>query len=278
MIRLRIMGVRRWVGIWFAAGMVAACSSSETPATSTPTTSAGGAGGSSGVTTSSSAGGAGGEVPLMCFAQYTTVPKGECDLLKQDCPLGSTCAPMPSDGDYVSMCKPSAGLKSAGETCYSEAECKAKLFCVAGKCAAVCCRDDNRPCNGGICDITVPFGIRKVYFCHYAPKCDLLTPNACPLGLGCHIEDKDQGLATCVAPSGTPAPDLGPCLYLNDCDDMEQCYATGTSGTSTCHYYCFLSGSSAAPGLGGCPDGQTCQSSYQGKAIDFGVPNVGLCF
>ena len=33
-----------------------------------------------------------------------------------------------------------------------------------------------------------------------------------------------------------------------------------------------------AAGLGGCPTGQECRSSYGGKSIDFGVPNVGLCF
>src|ERR1700749_1632102 len=100
------------------------------------------------------------------------------------------------------------------------------------------------------------YGAGHMLFCRYAQKCELFMENACPMGFGCRIEDTNQGLATCGQPSGAFAPDLGTCKFLNDCADMEHCYASG--GTSTCHYYCKVAGSSEGPGLGGCPTGQIC--------------------
>jgi len=277
------MSSLRWLGLAFtaaiAAASFAACKSGST-STGGGGTSTGGAGGtgSGGVlSTSSSSSGMPDAGLLECVGKYSNVPKGECDLWLQDCPPGETCRPAASGGDYTTQCAPGGGLKTAGEVCYSANECAEKLYCIAGKCSPVCCRDNAAGCNGAICDINVKIGQYEAFFCHYAPRCELLTANACPDGLDCHIEDPKQGLATCAEPSGNPAPDLGPCQFLNDCEDMQQCYSFGSS--ATCHYYCWTNAApGAAPGLGGCPEHQACKTTFGGQKVDYGVPNLGLCF
>jgi hypothetical protein len=173
---------------------------------------------------------------------------------------------------------PASGLKSASEPCASDKECDAKLFCVFGTCSPVCCPDSNEPCGSGLCDATQSYGSYQITFCHFAPRCTLLTEGACAPGTGCHIEDGQQGLATCSAPAASATGDQGACTYLNDCPDMEQCWGP-PGGPSACHFLCWTDAEGdALPGLGGCPVGQTCRTKSGNVAISYGVAKLGLCF
>jgi hypothetical protein len=255
---------------------------------------AGGAGGETGTsttftaTTSSTTDDAGGDGgPIVCLASYSNFPhNGPCNLINQDCNPGYTCLPTTTSAGVSTACKPAAGLKGVNELCYSAGECDAKLTCIGqsgthpGNCLAFCCNDSsNEPCNGGICNLKVDFGNGYfAYMCSYGQRCQILTADACPPGFDCHVETAaGAGVAVCIAPSPNPAPELGACNYLNDCGSMQECYANGSS--SVCLYYCDLSGPNtmAAPGLGGCPTGETCASSYDGQTINTGVTGVGLC-
>jgi hypothetical protein len=276
------MAMHRWLGVSLAIAIAAAfsaCGNGTQTTTATGTTSGTGGAGTGGATTSVASGTGGAAIdagPIVCKSpsSYSTVPKGSCDILQQDCPPGKTCAPVQVGADFQTACLGGTGLKTAGEVCYSDGECDATLFCIAGKCSPVCCRDNDEPCNGGICNINVAFGTHNIYVCHFAAKCDLLTANACPPGLDCHIEDAKQGLATCGEPNGPTVPELTTCMFLNDCATMQQCFVKD----SLCHYYCNPSDTSPPPGLGGCPVGEACQIKYNGKALDLGVAGIGLCF
>jgi hypothetical protein len=167
----------------------------------------------------------------------------------------------------------------ANEDCYSDYDCDAKLTCVGnvdktpGKCIAYCCPKTNEPCNGGVCNLQIDLGGATLYACSYGMSCELLTANACPSGYGCHVEAAaGKGVSVCLAPSGANVPNLGMCSYINDCGDMQQC---DFNGTGTCLYYCALTGPKASqpPGLGGCPNGQTCKSDS-----NVSIANIGLCF
>lgn len=258
-------------GRWIGAALVAlACCKSSPPATK------GGGGAATTtitVTTSSAEPDAG---PLTCAGNASTVPLGACDPLQQDCPPGKTCRP--NGSQYTTACMPANGLKSASEACASDKECDAKLFCVFGKCSPVCCPESNEPCGSGLCDATQSYGSYLIYFCHFAPRCNLLTEGACEPGTGCHIEDGKQGLATCSAPAATATGDQGACKYINDCPDMEQCWGP-PGGQSVCHFLCWTDASGdALPGLGGCPAGQTCRNKSGNASINYGVAKLGLCF
>jgi hypothetical protein len=161
----------------------------------------------------------------------------------------------------------------------------AGLICIdanqghAGKCVAFCCPSNNEPCNGGVCNNLAEWGANATtYTCTYGKQCELLTAGACPSGYECHLEPAaGMGVAICFPPSPTPVPELGPCQYLNDCGDMQQC-EMGVKG-GTCLWYCALTGAktSQPPGLGGCPMGEMCASGNQGVPFNLGVANVGLC-
>lgn len=289
------MAATRLLGISLAASVVllgfAACKGSS----GASSTGSGGASSSSGAfaaggATSTSTSGAGGAIPeagtIECGATYTSITqKGPCDLLNQTCPVGQSCVPTKDSTGWTTACASSPGLKSADETCYANDECAAKLACVGitatqpGTCVAFCCPDGkNLPCNGGICNQTVDFGGATASMCSYGKPCDLLTANACPAGDDCHIDPAaGTDVALCLEPSPNPAAELAACTFINDCGDMQQCYMS--LSTPTCLYYCALTGAktSQPAGLGGCPNGETCQSSYQGAAINLGVPNIGLC-
>jgi hypothetical protein len=288
-----------WLGIALAMGMTAAalasCKSSGAgtggaTATSSSKSSSTGAGGAGGVLGCGAEGGSGGANPdagpIVCLSTYTNTKKGPCDLLQQDCPAGETCVPVSAGAVVTTGCVPSEGLKTAGEPCYTDGECDAKLFCVGtpvSTCVAFCCNDaEAQPCNGGLCNTQVALGSNQDYYayvCSYGMRCALLTPDACPDGQGCYVQDKALGLATCDARSDHPAPELGACSFLNDCASMQSCYFGAGFSTGICLYYCDLTGSGtgATPGLGGCPSGEDCQASYHGSDVDTGVANVGLC-
>jgi hypothetical protein len=276
------MRAHGWLGLCFAIAVTAAAFSScghsvaGTTGTGGAVMGTGGIGGSGGATSSTSSSGMPEAGPIPCTSVYSTIPKGTCDLLQQDCPAGETCEPTQVGSGYSTICVGSTGLKTAGETCYSPGDCDAQLFCISGKCTSVCCHGSGEPCDGVLCSLSVTYGNDFMYVCHYAVMCELLTANACPAGFGCHVEDSSEGLATCVQPSGANSPELGSCKYLNDCGDNQQCFAP--TGTGTCHYYCYLGGSSAQPGLGGCPTGEACLAFYNGASTSEGVSGVGLCY
>jgi hypothetical protein len=290
----------RWVGVTLAIGMAAgafaSCKSQGASsgtgggkASSSKSSSAGTGGAAGGVGAGGEGGGGGMGAdagPIVCLSAYTNTKKGPCDLLQQNCPAGQTCVSVQSGAVVTTGCVPSEGLKTAGEPCYSSGECDAKLTCVGSpisKCVAFCCNDAQaEPCHGGLCNTQISLdtsGAYYAYVCSYGMHCTLLTPDACPAGQGCYVEDEAQGLALCDSRSPTPVPELGACTFLNDCATMQSCYFPTGFSSGVCLYYCDLTGSGtgATPGLGGCPSGEKCQASYQGKAISTGVPNIGLC-
>lgn len=284
------MMAHRWLGVSLAMGIAAAgiASCKGSAAATSPATGSGGAtGGNGGEGGATGSGGAQVDAgPIVCLTTNTNIPKtGPCDLINQDCPPGDTCEPQIGSAGATTGCVHQPGLKTAGEDCYSEDECDAKLVCIGspqGTCVAFCCNDaDSEPCNGGLCNTHVSFGNggAYAYVCSYGQRCTLLAPDPCPPGLDCHVENASQGLALCGKPSPTPVGELGTCHFLNDCATMQECYALPDGTESVCLYYCALSGSTtgAAPGLGGCPSGEKCQASYQGQAITTGVTGVGLC-
>jgi hypothetical protein len=99
--------------------------------------------------------------------------------------------------------------------------------------------------------------------CDYSQQCKILTMNACPQGFACHIGS--GGIATCDTPTANVMGEGGPCMYENDCMDSQFCYQ------SVCRYNCFLNGMGLMPGLGGCPQNETCKSG------NFGIDNIGVC-
>ena len=276
-----------------SAAAFAACSDVTTTTATASTTSssatggAGGAGGAPGVTASASTGMVEDAGRLTCKSHtYSTIKlgSGECDLLAQDCAEGETCKEVPGDNaQWTTHCITAYGLKSEGEVCAVDDECRAKLTCAANRCTPVCCKATNAPCLGGICDFHVQFDNSmkaNKQVCHYAKACALLTADACEQGYRCYIEDDKQGLATCAQPSAVDAPDLGSCSYLNDCPDMAHCLNGSQNHPGFCHFYCDLTQvdpASPKAGLGGCPAGQTCKPTVDGVSFIVALPEIGIC-
>jgi hypothetical protein len=247
-----------------------------------------GGGGQGGATSSSGVGlaGVGGTNaggadagPLSCAEVDSTVPKGECDLLAQDCPPGQTCRANSDAAPTTTVCVAGTGLKGLGEDCKAHEECQAGLICV-NQCTAPCCRATNQPCGGGQCNLQLNYNNGDYTFvCAFDKSCKLLEPNACPQGYGCHVDDPNQGLATCTKPSAKMAKDLDPCKFLNDCPSMEDCHDLSDGTGAHCHMYCYtdMSRGEGTPGYGGCPTGQSCITSLNSVPIDLGLPGIGLC-
>jgi hypothetical protein len=249
-----------------------------------------GGGGHGGASSSSGAGlfGTGGTTsaggadagPPTCLGIYSTVPKGSCDQLAQDCPPGQTCRANDDSAPTETTCVAITGLKGKGENCKVSEECQAGLICV-NQCTSPCCRSTNEPCGGGECNLQLSYNNGDYTFvCAFNHTCKLLQPNACPTGYGCHIDDGPQGLATCTIPTAKMANDQGSCMYLNDCPDMEDCRDLAEGEGQRCRYYCYedMSRGEGLPGLGACPAGQSCVTSINGSAINLGFPGVGLCY
>lgn len=293
---VRLMASPRWLAVpalvTLSAVAFSACSSVATPTSSTSggssaaSSSGTGGGGAATATTATGAGGSTEDAgPLSCkLHTYSTIKSGPCDLLAQDCAEGKTCKELQyANGSWGTRCVTANGLKGEGEACTVDDECRAKLTCVGGRCTPVCCAATNEPCLGGLCNLTISLdsaGKVTKQVCLYSEACDLLTANACDNGDVCQIRDPEQGLATCFPPSGF-VPDLGPCHFLNECADMENCLDGTPTKAGKCRFYCYLNQpdpTSPPAGLGGCPVGQTCHKSpVAGAGFDFHVPNVGLC-
>ncbi len=248
-----------------------------------------GGGGQGGATSSSGIGptGTGGGTstgsadagPLSCGQLYSTIPKGTCDLLAQDCPAGQTCRANSDQSPTATQCFLGNGLKGLGEDCKAHSECQAGLICV-GQCTSPCCRITNEPCGGGQCNLQLNYGNGDyVFVCAFNKSCKLLEADACPPGYDCHVDDPTQGLATCSTPSAKMAKDQGTCKFLNDCPSMEDCHDLSDGKGPICRFYCYtdMARGEGTPGFGGCPSGQNCITSLNSVQIDLGFPGVGLC-
>ena len=264
-----------------------ACSSSDPPpsaatgsggSTSTSSVASVGSDDSASVVSSTvSSSGSGGDKPtIVCGKSYSNIKAGPCDLLQQGCPAGESCTPIAVGNGYSTKCTPADGLKGIKKSCAVDSECQAGLFCIFGFCTPVCCPDNNEPCGSGICDVSVLQANNSSFFmaCSFLQQCTLLTKDACPKGSECHLQDTKTGLAACIPHSAnTPVDEGGQCTYLNDCKDMQTCFASNQDPQGVCRWYCHLSEkNNSPPGLGGCPKGETCQAFP-----DFGVADLGVC-
>jgi hypothetical protein len=215
--------------------------------------------------------------PLTCTSEYTNIPAegSECDLLQQNCGPNQTCDVVgDAEGNITLGCLPANGVKGVGQDC-AQGECQPGLMCI-GQCTPVCCKDTNEPCGAGVCNVTVtlsdPEGNPTEFtyvVCAYDPACTIFDPTSCPDGQDCHLS-AEPGLATCSPPSNMPVDEGEPCMYVNDCADSQICI-TVAEPDYFCRWLC-TTGSPEEPGLGGCPDGQSCQ-----PYPDAGFPNMGIC-
>jgi hypothetical protein len=255
------------VGLGSACALIA-CDNDET------TDDDGGSGGDPTTTTTSSTtvatstSGAGGNPPITCEGGTapTNIPEGDCNLLNQNCPAGTGCAPI--NGASTTGCV-QGGLKEAGMGCANNNECMGGTSCVFGKCAAFCCPNNHQPCGGGFCNVNVDYGMGAyAYVCSYPTVCQLFEDNQCSANEDCHPM-WNEGIATCVQPSSNPVGEGEPCQYINDCGDMQTC---DKAVNGVCRYACDLANfASLDPGKGGCANAsQTCTTFGQ-------IPGVGLC-
>ncbi len=215
------------------------------------------------MTTTSGTGG----TPITCTATYSEVPAGECDLLQQDCPIGTGCVPVQNGADWTTACMPGAGLKQAGQDCTGTTQCAPGLECIFAKCSPVCCPDTNMaPCEGGLCNVVLDYGAYEVQYCSYLELCELFDPSTCNNGLDGYCYPLfGMGYAAC-APPVNPVGDLEPCTSLNQCPNNSVCY------DDQCRYACLLDNwMTLQPGEGGCAANTTCLD------LGVGLPNVGLC-
>lgn len=216
-----------------------------------------------------------GSGPISCSGAQTNVPKGECDLLQQDCANGKTCVPVDNGtgggAPLSTACLGDAGLKAPGSSCTTDTECQKGLFCFFDVCTPVCCPDvGSNSCNGGDCDLTItlPAPNTDKFFtvCTFSPQCTLFDPTTCAAGYGC--QPKSAGLMTCAKLNMPTVPEGGTCNAANDCDTMSVC--VGTPGV--CRLMCDPATPQAAPKMGGCAANKTCQPT---NLNPFGM--TGLC-
>jgi hypothetical protein len=217
--------------------------------------------------------------PLTCDVPVTDIT-GDCDLFQQNCPAGETCIIFVDDPVNPTMaftgCNP-AGLVGLGQACQTAEDCQEDMLCIGtnpGMCTYACCPTTNEPCGVGECviDVMLPMSLGSFSACAYDQTCTLFMPSTCPDGQDCHYAQ--PGLATCSPPSPTQVGDGEPCRYANDCVDSAICIPVtpGMDMPRECRFMC-QDGSSAMPGLGGCPSGQTCDVTV----YDFGFPGMGYC-
>ncbi|MBM4356735.1 MAG: hypothetical protein FJ096_01360 [Deltaproteobacteria bacterium] len=260
------------------------CSSDDTGASGNAT----GTGGSAMVSSSSTtipsvssvvgSGGAGGSTSsggATCSVEYTNIPVGECDLLKQDCPSGKFCGVTKVEGVSKSMCLADlGGVKDKGADCSTNSECKSGLSCIDKHCSPFCCPANNEPCGGGSCDVNLNFEDGKSAFamvCSYLPICDLFAGN-CAKGTDCHLTDPASCLAVCDSPSSQAVSEGGKCMYRNDCGESQLCN-NNAPDDGVCRYFCDTSKTGEPAGKGGCPADRKCK-----PAGGTGCMNLGICF
>lgn len=228
-------------------------------------------------------GGTGGSA--MCATSVTNIPieNQECDLFLQDCPVATdTCEVSQVSADpYVpgTACVTKNGLKGIGESCANQNDCEAKLTCVGNYCTPFCCDGDDAVCEGGACDLNVTLlgpnmedSEFQFWACSFAQQCDLFDPGTCPPAENCYLTN-DPGVTACYQPSDVPEVAEGAtCNFLNDCLDSSICI--GPNDMGVCRYLCDVNApGGTAPGLGGCPAGQLCDTN----SLDTGFAGVGFC-
>jgi hypothetical protein len=249
----------------------------------------GSAGAGGGAGSGGSVGGDGGDVDAATscpLADVTSITQASCDPSKQDCGAGLTCGPFKGDaGTWELGCIAiGQGTKQLGQTCGSHSECAPGLRCSQAHCTRPCCPAAEAYLCGpnGQCDLQISYdsGAATMLVCSFRTPCTLFTHD-CPTGEGdCHATSAST--FQCVQPNY--APDAGgtegqPCQYVNDCADSQQCLWTNAdAGSGTCRWFCKASDQGSpdagtvggAPGLGGCPTGQTCKP--------YGSPSwLGVC-
>ena len=209
--------------------------------------------------------GTGGSQPApVCLGGYTDIPTIECDMLAQDCEPGFGCVATAGSNGFGSYCLPHPGLKGNGDPCFSDASCKAGLYCVFDKCSPICCPQTNEPCGeGGICNVDSPLGGFNASVCSFLATCTLFT-GECAAGTQCYPL-MDDGNSVCAPIQGATVGEGQPCGAINECDDSMVCI-------DQCRWACFLDGQGLMPGAGGCPVGQTCTMTGTNPP-----QNVGAC-
>jgi hypothetical protein len=239
------------------------------------TTDGGGPGSGAGGT---GAAGAGGPCPSEVISG--TLDMTECDLYLQDCPVATdTCDLFVlQDDSFATQCTTRNGLKSMGESCMEPDDCGQKLTCAGGVCTPFCCPEDPDSCGGGTCsvdiNVTGPNGKTDIVFkaCAFSDACEFFNPDSCGADENCYFQS--PGVAQCFAPAdgpGNEVQDGQPCTFANDCLDSAICISID-NGPDACRYFC-IGNSTDPPGLGGCPDGQLCNTN----SFDSGFANVGIC-
>ncbi len=207
-----------------------------------------------------------------CEAEYSTVPKGECDLYQQDCEASDRCV-VASDGeDFLTLCSPSFGGKGNGEPCSTQSECDTSLVCAFGACAPVCCPTSDIPCGpGGICAGQQDYGDYFVFRCVYGAPCDLFVPGVCSEpGEVCRFV-VGSNVALCLPLSGAQQEGQG-CDSANDCVETLMCWGAVATEPGVCRYNClFDAPPTTPPGSGGCPPEQSC------VLINAGIGAFGVC-
>ncbi len=232
-------------------------------------------------------GGGTGGISGQCPTVTNNLPMGECDLYLQNCPSqDDTCDIGDADPsnqifEPIPQCFTQNGLKAIGETCNEPPDCQAGLTCVGNRCSSFCCPDDPNSCGGGTCNVDVSLqdmnGMDTGFefkACAFSPTCELFNPDSCPTGENCYFNG--PGVSTCYTPAdgeGNELPEGAVCMALNDCADSTVCVGDGPGGMDDlCRFMCIIN-SGAAPGLGGCPVGQSCDTN----ALETGFPMVGFC-
>ncbi len=211
---------------------------------------------------------------IMCMSMYSTIPVGECDLLQQNCPMGSVCTVAQDGASLKTACQPGAGgLKGKGSDCTTNSECKDGLSCIEKHCTPFCCPDNDKPCDTGKCDIEVTFNANKslhANVCSYAKSCNLFKGD-CPMGTECHLSEPTACLNVCDAPSAMHVDEGKPCKYRNDCGDSQFCNMNAPD-TGVCRYFCDTTAAGGtAAGKGGCPPMRKC------TPLKSGCMNLGFC-
>jgi hypothetical protein len=268
------------VASWLAAGtavaaIVAACGNDDGKTSSTSDNTVGPTSTSAGAMTgSTSSTGGGGAAPIPCNTPVFDGMPGPCDLLQQDCPPGQQCDVV---GNTTGCVTASNGLIVKGGDCSQDNECSAGLRCVDCKCTPYCCVDNDLPCEGGLCDISLDFGNgTHAYTCSFKESCTLfeMTCGQTPCGITkCHAVDFMNGLAVCDLPApGMEKAEGEGCMYRNECGESAHCNTT--EQPAVCRDLCDLTNwMSLTPSTGGCVAMRTCQMISGGD----GFPNVGIC-
>jgi hypothetical protein len=239
----------------------------ETTDTSSTSSSSDGSGGTQSVASATTTAGVGGsgDTGIQCFAAYTDIPMGECDMLLQNCGAGMGCEAFQQGIGWTTTCVPDEGLKGPGDPCVNSNSCRAGSYCVFDRCSPVCCPITNEPCGvNGVCNVDSPFGPHTAQTCSYLATCTLFT-GECGDEANCYPL-LDDGNSVCAPITGATVGEGEVCGAINECDDSMVCNG------GICSWACYLDGNGQSEGAGGCPSGLTCTEAGMNPP-----QNVGVC-